>query len=432
MERKMRVLWLCSVSNAEMREHYQTKAGPIMRWIYKRFKHTTTDDKDHAIWDTNAIREIEKLEDVELHVVCPKRFLSEKFVDFEMNGVYYHLFKDENSTLIPWLYSQTVTKFSSRFRRNRKMIKKIIQEVNPDIIHVIGAENPNYSLAALDIPSDIPFIVQLQALLCRLENVTRIPFERKDYHYKGEIEKEIFGKAPFIGTSVQLFIDYIKANTETKAIFLKTNLAVTEPVYKQLYDKQYDFVYFAGNLSKGADLAIKSFAIAHEKYPMITLDVIGGYTDELKNNLDSIIKENHLENCVVFEGFLPTHDDVIQQIRKAKYALLPITMDIVPGTVKEAMANGLVVITSITEGTPQLNQTRESILLSPVCDCESMAKDMIKVLDNPEYANQLRENAWLTAEERSSNKTIIQKWISAYQACVANFREGIAIPENLL
>lgn len=432
MEKRMRVLWLCSVSNAEMREHYQTKAGPFMRWIYKRFKHTTTDDKDHAIWDTNAIKEIEKLDDVELHIVCPKRFLSEKYVDFEMNGVYYHLFRDENSTLIPWLYSQTVTKFSSRFHRNRKMIKKIIQRVNPDIIHIIGAENPQYSLAALDIPSNIPFIVQLQALLCRLENVTRIPFERKDYHYKGEIEKEIFGRAPFIGTASQIFIDHIKENIPTKATYLKISLALTEPVYKKIDDKQYDFVYFAGNLSKGADLAIKSFAIVHKIYPHITLDIIGGYTTDLKNALDSIVKENHLEDCVTFEGFMPTHDDVINQIRKAKYALLPVTMDLIPGTVREAMANGLVVLTSITVKTPTLNQTRESVLLSPVCDCESMAKDMIKVLEDPDYANQLRENAWLTAEERNSNKTIIQKWISAYQACVAKFSKEIEIPENLL
>lgn len=432
MESKMRVLWICSVSNAEMREHYQTKAGPIMRWIYKRFKHMTTDDKDHAIWDTNAIKEIEKMNDVELHVVCPKRFLSNRFVNFEMNGVYYHLFRDENSTLIPWLYSQTVTKFSSRFRRNRIKIKKIIHKVDPDIIHIIGAENPQYSLAALDIPTDIPFIVQLQALLCRLENVTRIPFERKDYHYKGEIEKVIFRKAPYIGTTSQVFIDYIKDNIPTKANFLKITLAVTEPVYKQTDIKQYDFVYFAGNLSKGADLALKSFAIAHKTYPNITLDVIGGYTNDLMNTLDSIVKENHLEDCITFEGFMPTHDDVINQIRKAKFALLPITMDMIPGTVKEAMANGIVVLTSITEMTPSLNQTRESVLLSPVCDYESMAKNMIKVLEDPLYANKLRENAWITAEERDSNKNIVRKWITAYRACIAQYIEGIIIPSDLL
>lgn len=432
MEKKIRVLWLCSVSNPKMREHYQTKAGPVLQWIYKKFKHTTTDDKDHAQWDTNAIKEIEKRDDVELHVVCPKRFLTKKYVDFEMNGIYYHLFRDQNSSLFPWLYSQTVAKFSSRYHCNRNRIKYIIQKVKPDIVHVIGVENPQYSLAALDIPDSIPVIVQLQALLCSLETVTRIPFEKKDYHYKGEIEKEIFKKVLFIGTPVSSFVEYIKNNIETKATFLNIGLALTEPVYKEDNDKEYDFVYFSGNLSKGADLALRSFAIAHQKYPLITLDVIGGYSDELKSTLDAIIEENNMNDSVTFEGFLPTHDDVILQIRKAKYALLPITMDILPGTVREAMANGLVVLTSITEGTPALNRDVESVLLSPVCDYEKMAEDMITVLEKPELAKTLRENAWKIAEERSSNREVIQKWVESYKACLAYSKEGIPVPSNLV
>lgn len=432
MENKIKVLWLCSVSNAEMREHYQTKAGFVLKWIYKKFKHTTTDDKDHAQWDTNAIKEIEKRDDVELHVVCPKRFLTKKFVDFEMNGVYYHLFRDQNSSLLTWLYSQTITKFSSRYHRNRKRIKHIIETVKPDIVHVIGVENPQYSLAALDITESIPVIVQLQALLCSLENVTRIPFERKDYHYKGEIEKEIFRKVSYIGTAVPSFVEYITKNIKTSAVFLNTTLALTEPVYKDAVNKEYDFVYFAGNLSKGADLALQSFAIAHKKYPNISLDVIGGCSDELKHKLDGIVEANHLKKYVTFEGFLPTHDDVIMQIRKAKFALLPITMDIIPGTVREAMANGLVVLTSITEGTPTLNTEMESVLLSPVCDYEKMADDMLKVLENPDYAKSLRENAWKIAEERSSNREVIQKWVDAYKACISNRKEQKIIPEDLL
>ena len=432
MENKIKVLWLCSVSNAEMREHYQTKAGFVLKWIYKKFKHTTTDDKDHAQWDTNAIKEIEKRDDLELHVVCPKRFLTKKFVDFEMNGVYYHLFRDQNSSLLTWLISQTITKFSSRYHRNRKRIKHIIETIKPDVVHVIGAENPQYSLATLDIPESIPVIVQLQALLCSLEAVTRIPFERKDYHYKGEIEKEIFKKVPFIGTPVPSFAEYIKKNLDTKATILNIGLALTEPVYKENNKKEFDFVYFSGNLSKGADLALKSFAIAHQIYPNITLDVIGGYSDELKSTLDTIVEENNLKDYVTFEGFLPTHDDVIMQIRKAIYALLPITMDILPGTVREAMANGLVVLTSITEGTPTLNEKMESVLLSPVCDYKKMADDMITVLENPKYAKNLRENAWKIAEERSSNREVIQKWVDSYKACLAYCKEGIPAPSTLV
>ena len=107
-------------------------------------------------------------------------------------------------------------------------------------------------------------------------------------------------------------------------------------------------------------------------------------------------------------------------------------MDILPGTVREAMANGLVVLTSITEGTPSLNEKRESVLLSPVCDYEKMADDMLKVLENPDYAKSLRENAWKIAEERSSNREVIQKWVDSYKACLAYCKEGIPVPSTLV
>ena len=46
------------------------------------------------------------------------------------------------------------------------------------------------------------------------------------------------------------------------------------------------------------------------------------------------------------------------------------------------MAYGLPVITTITPGTPKLNDNRESVLLSPIGNHQAMADNMIKLLEN--------------------------------------------------
>ena len=40
-----------------------------------------------------------------------------------------------------------------------------------------------------------------------------------------------------------------------------------------------------------------------------------------------------IKDAVTFEGMLPTHDDVIAQIRKSRFALLPLRIDLTSGTI---------------------------------------------------------------------------------------------------
>ena len=161
--------------------------------------------------------------------------------------------------------------------------------------------------------------------------------------------------------------------------------------------------------------------------------MVGGYTVDLKSMLDNRLKELGIEHSVTFEGKLATHEDVIRQIKKSRFALLPLKMDVIPGTVREAMANGLPVVTTITEnGTPNLNKKRESVLLSAQGDYQAMATNMLKLVDDPEYAKTIQANAGLTASERTSNKLIIDKWVEAYYACVEFAKNKTPIANDLI
>lgn len=417
-KRKIRVAWVCSFSNDKMRARLPFDSGGGFKTLYKLLGVSFGRGTDSAIWNTNAIEVMEKIDDVELHVICPVRGLAKKEVLYEENGIHYYFFREQNSNIVCFVFHQLFSRYTSRYKKNRRVIKRFISEIHPDIVHVMGAENPFYSLSLLDVPDVIPTIIQLQALLTRLVNVTQVKLEKKDFYYKGLLEREIIKKANYIGTMSSVFRQYIIEEIKPDAQFLDITLAMAQKINLEQSEKQYDFVYFSANISKAGEEALESFILAHKRNPSITLDIVGGYDDAFKEQLDARIKECRIENNITFEGRLPSHDDVIRQIRKARFALLPLKMDLVPNTLHEAMANGLPVVTTITDRTPCINEKRQCVLLSEQNDFRTMADNMILLLDNKAMRNELRQNAALYESERSNNRSIIEKWVEAYKSIV--------------
>lgn len=411
---KIKVVWICAVSNSDLRKKIQYHTNVFNKLAFQLMGVDVNKHNDVAVWNTNGIHEFEDFSDIELHVVCMERYIKPKRQVFESNHITYHFLRDQNSNSLRFLFHQLFTKYTSRFYKNRRIIKKELEFIRPDIVHVIGAENPYYSLALLDVPTQIPTIVQLQALLDRIKDVTRVDEEKKSFAYKGALERELFLKADYLGTAFQDFKDYIIKEVNPSAKFLNTSLASVRTIDLSECKKEFDFVYFALSITKAGEEAIKTFAIIHKRHPELTLDIVGGYESDFKAKLDTIIEENNMQDVITFEGRLPSYDDVINQIRKARFALLPLKMDILSSTLIESMANGLPVVTTVTDGTPGLNKRRLSILISPQDDFEAMADNVDLLLNDDAFANSLRENAALTLREDSNNTDIMNKWRMAY------------------
>lgn len=433
MERKqIRVAWICHFSNAKVREKLHVKENLLRKLVYKIKGKAFREGTDMAVWNSNAIEEMEKMESIELHVICPVRDLGTREVRYVENGIYYYFFREQDSSLLNFSIHHLFIMHSYRWKTNRSIIKNIISEIKPDIVHVFGAENPFYSLAILDIPKTTPTIIQLQTLLSRLVDVTDVKSQKIDFYYKGQIEQEIFNKATFIATGLKEFGDYILANINPRAKILNLFLAMGNKINLEPCEKEFDFVYFANDISKAADVAIEAFILAHKKNPQITLDIVGSYKEGFKKELRNRLSNNNAIDAVFFEGRLPTHSDVIKQIRKAKFALIPLKIDFVPNTIREAMANGLPVVTTVTDGTPALNIKRESVLLSGQGDYQAMADNMLKLMADDKLQSKLRQNAALTDSEYMNNKDIVQSYCDAYRACIDYFCNNIPIPSNLL
>lgn len=448
---KIKVVWICHLMNPEIEKHipyvmsaknkFASKALSFFAKIFtgslrKRILNlknliTPKRVRDTARWNTNGIKEFEKIKDVDLYVVAPLSYIHKEGLFYDERGIHYRFFHDQRDDFLDITYRAFKKKLfnkGSNYLKNRKAISKIITDIKPDIVHIIGADCPEFSLATVDIPANIPVIAQLQSLQ---RYSIRI---KKDQSLQPLVDAEtkVLKRANYFGTAIKKFKEIVISEINPSIKHLNISLALTEKVDYSDSEKKFDFVYFANNINKAVDLAIEAFAIARETHPDITLDIIGGSTSDYRAFLKKRIQDLNLEDSVTYEGLLPSHEDVLHQIKFSRFALLPLRTDFVSGTIRESMAAGLPVVTTITGGTPTLNEKSQTVLLSPIGDNEALAKNMSLLLDNPELAETLKENAYKIFSERESNAEKMRKWRDAYFACIRNFNQGVTIPTDLL
>ncbi len=432
---KIRVVWLCHFSNSFVHEALELRYNPLIKIIRKFFhKPVTLDVPEFANWITNGIKEFENIKEVELHVVSPYPHLKNKTQNFTYNGIYYHFFQNEDDTFFPFIYKMLIRPNYYQYSENCRIISKIIDTIKPSIVHLFGAENPYYALGVLRLNDEVITLVQLQTLMNDPDFRNNYPLDNRTYNYRSSVEKRIIFEADYLGVPVLKFRNIIKNSIKSDAVFLNTTLPLNEPIFTKKIHKTYDFVYFAANIDKSADLAIEAFGLAHMKDPNITLDIIGGYDEVFKQKLDLIIQKYNIDDAITFEGKLPTHQDVLLHIRKSRFAILPLKIDLTSGTIREAMANGLPVITTDTGelGTQLLNNRRQNVLLSKIGDHQALANNMLLLLEDVNLAETLRNNAYITRQEVMSNEASARRYVDAYIACIDNFWKKKPLPKVII
>lgn len=419
-DKKLKVVWICQISNSEIRRNLKFNDYTLINIINKIRKKNNI--ADYGVWNTNAIKEFKKFDDIELHIIAAHTNIS-GIQEFISDNVYYHIFGRYDNSIVN-IFKRKILKQQHRDnRKNIKTICSIVHKINPDIIHLIGAENPQYSESVLHMPKDRPLIVALQTLMIDPDFFANYPISKEEYEYRSNIERKVLLRADYLSFRAKRFKEVLEQEFGSNLNILDMPLVVGEEIRIENCKKEYDFVYFAADISKAVDYSIEAFALAKTKYPNITLHVVGGYNDRYMQQIQLRIQELKLSSSIDFTGKLPTHDDVIKEIRKARFALLPLKIDLISGTIREAMANGLPVITTITPSTPKLNEARQSILLSEKGDHNAMAEDMISLLNSKELAESIKANAFLTIKERYDNETFANIWRTQYYNVIKEWKE---------
>ena len=312
------------------------------------------------------------------------------------------------------------------------LTKKIVNEIHPDVINMIGAECPFYTLVGLEFDiNKVPFILTLQTALSDPDFLKNYPMESHIYEENVQVEQALFKHCHYIAHDSYWYRE-VAARYNPTAQFLRYTFFMPKYDIDTNVKKEFDFVYYAANISKAGADAVEAFGLAYKDNPNLTLNIIGDYSVSTYVQLMERVKELDLEKNVTFSGYLPTHVDALKQVIKSRYGLVPIKIDLISGTIIECIILGLPVVTFKTKGTPRINDNGEAVLLSDIGDYQDMANNMLRLVNDEtlgrsmvKKAREFYTNIW---ELNQATHRLTDIYHSVYE----NFHNGSEIPAKLV
>lgn len=429
---KIKVVWLCHFSNSQTRERMKLSSNRFVYTSAKKLLGKETQNKEYrdiAPWISIMIEEFEKMENVELHVISPQVGLKGLTSEFEINGVQYHFYNPDISLFLSSMIRNV--KLWLKLQPGSRIVNRFLKKIRPGIVNLIGAENYYHSCVVLDIDKEIPVLVTCQTIYANPERLKYDPeaAKRKNWAVELLIQKD----KKYFACGGRMHRDLL-LNNNPNALVVNGYLPSRMPVRIEERSKEFDFVCFAAGHggNKGTEDAIEAIALVKAIKPDVKLNIVGRCSSEVQIVLDQLIEERGVADNVVFHGYFQEHADMFRQVMKSRFAVLPVKMDVISSTTREAMFLGLPVVTYKTSGTPLLNREKECVLLADIGNIYKLAENMVSLLKSDKLAEKLSKNAQEYIDINYNNGKEAQKLKSIYQAVIDHHTLGSIIPEDLL
>lgn len=156
-------------------------------------------------------------------------------------------------------------------------------------------------------------------------------------------------------------------------------------------------------------MLIEAFEIVHNEHPDFQLEIYGGDSkDGTKQLLEASIARHQAEAYIHLMG---ASDKLEQQLNDAAVYAFSSDWEGLPNALMEAMALGLpIVATDCPCGGPKtLIRDGENGLLVPIKNPEALARGIIHLIEDPEYAERLGDNA-RGISDIANTRAICEQW----------------------
>jgi len=396
----IKVAMICHFSNPEVREHLPLDKRRLYTIVRKvlRLPSKKGGYGDIAPWDTDIIKDFRNREDIELHVVSAHSGLKRPEVYFVSNKVQYHFISCDIAVMLKHIIKtpEQWVKFNPMIPQTRK----IVDGIKPDIVLLVGAENAYISSTVLGL-NGYPIYVLCQTVY---NNPERSTFGEVDIH-NSFVEQEIVKKTPYFGVFCdkhKILLQKLSNNLKIFRFDWPDDGSLLTPIQ---CEKKYDFVNFAMGMSnkKGFPDAIRAIAIVKQKYPKVTINLVGGGSLEDKEYLRSLVHKLNVDDNVIFTEYFPKQEDMLRHIQHSRFAVLPCKMDDISGTMMQAMQLCIPLVVYRTTGTPSLNTEKQCVLIAENSNIEDLAEKMIMLMDDNKLSESLKVNAREFQEKQSEN-----------------------------
>lgn len=160
------------------------------------------------------------------------------------------------------------------------------------------------------------------------------------------------------------------------------------------------------NKQKNIPLLINAFELLHREHPDYTLRIYG--KGEEKENLINLTRGKGLDGVVFFDDFA---SDVHEQIRDAAMYVCSSDFEGLSNSMLEALAIGMPCVCTDCEGGGARMMIRDHVngILTPVGDMQALYSSMKEIIENPELAWNISQEAAKIRDELSIEK-IADHW----------------------
>lgn len=392
----------------------------------------------------SALEEKLKKEDIQIaHVFNHSNYIE----PFEYDNIqFYPVFVKRSKYSV--LYRRVFAKID-----NGKLLeyKKIIEEFEPDLIHIHGTEGP---FGQVINSTTIPCVISIQGLL----NVYQGFFKKgiKQLNWKStSIKDTLFFKSPL--SRFKLFMKL--ANRETiylqkaKYIIGRTDwdrrvsevlctareyYHVDEILRKVFYNTTYKrynssekeirlISVLRPNYYKGFDDVLRASQLLHSKGLFFIWSIVGVEpNDKIWNRYikDLKVKDEVLEHLDL-KGRVE-EDAIVKLMCESDIYIHPSHIENSSNAIGEAMLIGMPIIASNSGGTSSLLDNNKQGLIVQVGDFHALAGAILELYHQPAKRKLLGINAKAKANQRHSSKKILDNLLSTYNSILNSNEEGLS------
>lgn len=406
----MKVLWISSAA-----------IGPTSRILKLPYGGSS------GSWIQTEYEALAKERSIQLVFMCPIRdlrngiIIREESVEGTAYGIGYKALVPYGSNL-PGTVSESVL--------------RVVDDIKPDVIHIWGTES-NFSAGCASLLHNYKTIIFIQGLIGMHQRYSDAHYVReKEYwgrvslyqKFRSAIKRYYFKKHIFLEQrAIQSAENIITDNDFTRAYcksfapsttFYNHFLAPADIFYDIEWDinrckKNTIFTIFGIDKTKGLPQLLKALNIVRNTIPDVRLMIPGPFNIDSNGKLDrkrclpferwcaNYIDRNRLTDNVVFLGKLD-RERMASNYREASCFVSPSGMEVHSSSVREAMAVGMPVISSLCGSVAEYIVHGQNGLIYRFEEEEVLAYYIIRILSDRSFAQKIGRQAKLKMNELKS------------------------------